>query len=48
MIYQILIFHKGSKGVNYMEEEVKIFESFSNYEKKIIKSLMRNFSNIMI
>ncbi len=31
-----------------MEDEVKIFESFSNYEKKIVKNLMRSFSNIMI
>ena len=31
-----------------MEEEVKIFKSLSKYEKKLIKGLMRSFSNILI
>ena len=31
-----------------MEEEVKIFKSLSKYEKKLIKGLMRGFSNILI
>lgn len=39
---------KGNKGVNCMEEEVKIFNSLSKYEKKLIKGLMRSFSNILI
>ncbi|MGB9979945.1 PadR family transcriptional regulator [Methanobacterium sp.] len=31
-----------------MEEDVKIFKNLSSYERKLIKSLMRSFSNILI
>lgn len=31
-----------------MEKEVEIFRSFSKYEKKLVKGLMRGFSNILI
>ena len=31
-----------------MEEHVQIFKSLSNYERKLIKGLMKGFSNIMI
>ena len=31
-----------------MEEHIQIFKSLSKYEKKLIKGLMRSFSNIMI
>lgn len=31
-----------------MEEHMQIFKSLSNYEKKLIKGLMKGFSNIMI
>ena len=31
-----------------MEEHIQIFKSLSKYERKLIKGLMRSFSNIMI
>lgn len=31
-----------------MEEHMQIFKSFSKYERKLIKGLMKGFSNIMI
>ena len=34
--------------MSYMEEHVQIFKSLSNYERKLIKGLMKGFSNIMI
>ena len=34
--------------MSYMEEHMQIFKSFSKYERKLIKGLMKGFSNIMI